>query len=272
MTRSIRRPGAAVNADLRLLSGRNSEVIGMCAATALILQGMMIKTLSLAAAFLASAVSAEAAEQPVVLELFVSQGCSSCPPANALMRDLSAERDDLLILTYGVTYWDYLGWKDTFGNPAFTERQRDYAKAFKSKRVYTPQLVADGMLEGIGSRRGDVGGFIKACKAQNRTGPEISAEVADDMVSVTVKAAAAPEGGADVWLVRYQPGEVSVDVSRGENAGRTYTAVNPVTGIERLGEWTGGTETFSVADDGNGAAVLVQTRGLGPVLGAGRLP
>lgn len=233
---------------------------------------MMFKTLSLSAALLAAACSAEAADKPVVLELFVSQGCSSCPPANALMRDLSAERDDLLILTYGVTYWDYLGWEDTFGDPEFTERQRDYAKAFNAKRVYTPQIVADGTLEGVGSRRGDVGGFIKSRKSGAATGPEITTETAGDAVSVTVKAAAAPKGGADVWLVRYQPGEVSVDVSRGENAGRTYTAVNPVTDIERLGEWTGGTETFSVADDGNGAVVLVQTRGLGPVLGAGRLP
>lgn len=235
---------------------------------------MMIKkslaAFAIAAVFFTAAACSQASaeEQPVVLEMFVSQGCSSCPPANALMRKLDDQkRDDLLILTYGVTYWDYLGWKDTFGDPKFTERQHAYARSFRNKNVYTPQIVADGALEDVGSRERAVNGFITKRNAAHDSAPDIAA----DGEKITIGAGDAPDGGADVMLVRFQPGQISVDVSRGENSGRTYTAVNPVSSIEKLGVWTGAAQSY-IAKLGEGAAaILVQTAGPGEILNAKRL-
>src|SRR5690606_32640834 len=134
------------------------------------------------AAALAGAASASAQVQGPVVELYTSQGCSSCPPADAFLAEL-AERDDLIALSFHVDYWDYIGWKDTFASPANTARQRGYADALRSRRVYTPQMVIDGAAHEIGSNRAGV----LAELARARARPRLSVELAREGGHVTVR-------------------------------------------------------------------------------------
>jgi len=164
---------------------------------------------------------ASANEVPsTVVELFTSQGCSSCPSANEFVGELSDD-EDLLVLTYGVTYWDYLGWKDTFADPAFTKRQRDYGEAFGIGNVYTPQIVLNGSAHSPRYSKTDV-------KTMTLEPGKLSAEfmLSDDAVSFT-----APQ---DLVVVTFKPGWQEVPVNAGENHGRTLRLSNIVTDLTPL--------------------------------------
>ncbi len=209
------------------------------------------------------AMAADAAH-PTVVELFQSQGCSSCPPANANVLAIS-DRPDLLTLSWQVTYWDQLGWKDTFGSPAYTARQWDYAHAFHRSEVATPEVVVNGRADVVGSNRGELEGLIRRAD-RGDGGPSVS--ITGDHVTVS------GEGDhALVLLVRYDPNIIQVPIKRGENGGITLPHKNVVRQVARLGDWDGGSKTFSLpAPDRSGlkTAILVQQGPGGPILAAAR--
>jgi hypothetical protein len=208
--------------------------------------------------------SAHAADpvHPTVVELFQSQGCSSCPPANANVNALS-QRGDVLALSFAVTYWDRLGWKDTFAKPQFTERQWQYARAMREQDVYTPQVVVNGRVAGVGAEPGEIEGLISRAD-RGATGPTVT------ISGGSVEIGPAHGQAADVLLVRYDPRTLEVPVRRGENAGKTLPHKNIVREIVRLGEWNGRAESFSLPanEPGLGSAILVQATGSGPILAA----
>ena len=192
----------------------------------------MKKIILLSAALLIStnihaAEQSEIAQPTSVIELFTSQGCSSCPPANEFAAKL-AKDDDKLVLTYGVTYWDYLGWKDTFGDPEFTARQRDYGKALGTPNIYTPQLVLNGSAHSPRYTRKDV---------ETMSLPESSkAEILVSDGQIVVRSDADVDNR--LVIVSYTPGPQSVKVKRGENGGRMLKLANVVTDVMPT-DWNG---------------------------------
>ena len=217
---------------------------------------------ALAAACAPAAALAADAAHPAVVELFQSQGCSSCPPANANVIALSG-RPDVLALSWQVTYWDRLGWKDTFDDPAYTARQWDYARAFHRGEVATPQVVVNGRADVIGGRPGEIEALMRKVD-RGDGGPRIA--LAGDRVTVSGR------GRAVVIAVRYDPNIVQVPIKRGENEGRTLPHKNVVRAVVRLGDWTGGARSFLLpaARPGLRTAILVQAGPGGPILAAAR--
>jgi hypothetical protein len=219
----------------------------------------------LAAAMLALAAPAFAQPgAPVqVVELFTSQGCSSCPPANAAVAALSA-RPEILALSFGVTYWDQLGWKDTFAQKKFTDRQWEYAKGLKHDNVGTPQVVVNGRLDVVGQRVSEIEGALHSARLAG-DGPAVTLTVSGATV-----VGPAPRRAADVWLVRYDPNTVQVPIRRGENGGKTLPHKNVVRELTRLGDWSGGRRSYAVpaAPAGLKTAILVQSGPGGPILAA----
>jgi hypothetical protein len=214
----------------------------------------------------ASAARAADAAHPTVIELFQSQGCSSCPPANANVMALSG-RPDVLTLSFQVTYWDDLGWKDTFASPQYTARQWDYARGLRHDNVFTPQVVINGRTDVVGVQTGEI---EKAMARADRgdSGPQVN--IADGRVTI---AGAAPARAAQVWLVRYDPNIVQVAIQRGENGGRTLPHKNIVRSLVRLGDWSGPARSFALPPSGSGGlktAILVQEGQGGPILAAAR--
>ncbi|WP_017666646.1 DUF1223 domain-containing protein [Sandarakinorhabdus sp. AAP62] len=224
---------------------------------------MRLALLALAASLAAPALAADAAH-PTVIELFQSQGCSSCPPANANVMAL-ADRPDLLVLSFGVTYWDQLGWKDRFAKPEFTRRQYDYRDGLRHDNVWTPQTIINGRVDVTGVRAAELAQAVKAGD-RGTGGPAVSATTSRIEV-------AAGKGVGDVWLVRYNPNIVQVPIKAGENGGRTLPHRNVVTGLVRLGAWSGSAAGFArpAPVAGLSEAVLVQRPGGGPVLAALKL-
>lgn len=209
---------------------------------------------------------------PVVVELFTSQGCSSCPPADALLRELAA-RDDVLPLALHVDYWDYIGWADSFAIPAHTERQRGYARTAGRDMVFTPQMIVMGQQSVVGARSMKLAELILQ---HMQHPPVISLSIVDGGAGpgVELRPVGAPVAGPlDVLVVRYAPLR-RVEITRGENAGRTLDYANVVEGWERLGQWDGATplrlELEALTGDQR-AAVLVQRAGHGPILAAARV-
>ena len=186
------------------------------------------------AAALSLTAAAQAQERPVLVELFTSQGCSSCPPADALLHEL-AERDNVIALAMHVDYWDYIGWKDSFAQPEFTARQRAYARLGNRKLVYTPQMVINGMDHVVGSNPKDTDAMI-AAHHQLPTEVDLSASRSGDTLSLQAVAVSQSSDDASVYLVRYRP-EATVDIARGENAGRTISYANVVTEMQVLTQW-----------------------------------
>lgn len=213
---------------------------------------------------LAGAARAADARHPLVVELFQSQGCSSCPPANASLIEYS-RRPDILALTFAVDYWDRLGWKDTFARAEYTQRQYDYAHSLGDSGVYTPQAIVNGRAAGVGAEVSEVESMARAAD-RGDGGPSLGLEGSH----LRLGAGTAPAAGADVWLVVYDPRIVEVPVARGENAGRTLAHKNVVRDLVRLGRWTGAAAqlTLPEAPAGLARAVLVQTTGVGPILAA----
>jgi len=212
--------------------------------------------------------AAHAEDRPVVVELFTSQGCSSCPPADALLGELS-RRGDVIALAYHVDYWDNLGWKDPFASRSGTERQRVYARSLGLSGLYTPQMVVDGATDVVGSDRRSV---LAAVSGQ-RQGPAIQLLREDGVLKVGVAAQKGAQAGEAV-LVAYAE-QAETKVQRGENAGRSLTEYSIVRGVYPLGRWTGEATSFSidlstVAGDATAVAVLLQTPGPGRILGAAK--
>ncbi|HZZ34989.1 MAG TPA: DUF1223 domain-containing protein [Caulobacteraceae bacterium] len=204
------------------------------------------------------------AARPVVVELFQSQGCSSCPPANANLNAI-ADRPDVLALSFAVTYWDDLGWKDTFARDAYTARQWDYAHGLHHANVFTPQMVVNGRRDLVGVNAADVDAAVRSAGSPAGAALSVSAG------QVSIAAGPAPASGADVWLVRYDPRVQQVAIKRGENGGRTLPHRNIVRELTRLGAWTGKAASFrlpAAPDPALKTAVLVQTTHGGPILGA----
>jgi hypothetical protein len=206
-----------------------------------------------------------------VVELFTSQGCSSCPPADALLTSL-AESPDVVALAYHVDYWDYVGWKDTLGHASYSDRQRAYAQSWGSSRIYTPQMVVNGAKAVVGSRRHDVH------QAVDQASLPLSVDLVRDggMLKITIPADTSLDD-ATVWLVTYL-GRTEVEIDRGDNAGKSIAYTQVVTGRQVLGMWegkTGATLKLPISEMLNGTdtgiAVIVQQehQGLpGPILGA----
>lgn len=216
---------------------------------------------------------ARAAEPgPVVVELFTSQGCWSCPPADALLGEL-AGRADVIALAYHVDYWDYIGWRDVFGSPAHTERQEAYAAWMNKKMVYTPQMVIGGRIDAIGSNRQQVEAAIVEAR---EAGVSLRLTPSRDGAERVTVAGPVPAGGATVLAVHFLP-QAATEVSRGENAGKTLTEYNIVRDLQPLGRFTGGEVTFDIVEDNpkgeqRACAVLVQDDATGAILGAVLMP
>lgn len=207
--------------------------------------------------------AAGAQTRPVtVVELFTSQGCSSCPPANANLAKLK-DRPGVLALSYSVTYWDRLGWKDTFGRPEFTDRQRAYVSPLGNRSPYTPQMVVNGRADVVGHDLREVDALIA------KAGP-VAPGIRIAPATVEIDAGTAPARAADVWLVRYDPATLPVPVGRGENAGRTLPHAHVVRELARLGTWDGGQARLPLpaGREGLRTAVLVQAPNGGPILAA----
>jgi hypothetical protein len=210
---------------------------------------------------LAGTATAAGPQPSAVVELFTSQGCSSCPPANANLIELSRQ-PGVLVLSFAVTYWDYLGWKDSFGKEEFTDRQRVYEPPLRQRGPYTPQMVVNGRATVVGNDLDEVERLIATTPAP--VGPVVSLTGN----GVEIGAADASPVGADVWLVRYDPKVVEVPVGRGENTGRTLPHTHVVHSLDRLGSWTGAELSLDIVPAAAGlrTAVLVQEPNGGPIL------
>ncbi len=209
-----------------------------------------------------------AADSPVVVELFTSQGCSSCPPADAYLHEL-AKRDDVIALALHVDYWDYIGWKDVFASPQFTARQHAYATASAATMVYTPQMIINGQEQVIGSRPIQV---MAAIEAQRAKSTPIDLSVTRDGGHVEINANANGGGDYVVQLVRYTP-EQTVDVRRGENAGHQFSYAHIVNSWDVIGRWDGiaALNIRATAAGDDPVVVIVQQASNGPIVGAAEL-
>lgn len=216
-----------------------------------------------------SASMASAKDYPVVVELFTSQGCSSCPPADKMLHQLG-QRDNVIALALHVDYWDYIGWKDQFAHAAFTERQKGYARAFDSRSIYTPQMVINGSRDVVGNRGLEVADMVQEYASK---GMIVPLDIARNGSSLTIKAPAQPGmANADVIVVRYTP-EETVSIPRGENAGKSLTYSHIVTEWRIIGDWNGRNALSErVTIEGSApVVVLVQAKDHGPILAAARL-
>ncbi len=210
------------------------------------------------------------AREPVVVELYTAQGCADCPKANDLLIKLS-EEPGVIALTLPVDYWDYLGWKDTFAKPEFTERQRGYMSAMKLRDVYTPQIVIGGAQQVSALKTEEVEAEVKKAQAAHLTHPSIGAV---QRGRVQLGSGRVPRGGAVVWLVRYDPALHEVEVKKGENKGQTIRHGNVVRELVKLGDWKGQPRTVRLPKSANGkwkSLVLIQARTGGRILAARRL-
>jgi hypothetical protein len=208
---------------------------------------------------------ADAADRPVVVELFTSQGCSSCPPANAYLNDLARERHDVLPLAFHVTYWDRLGWKDPFSLPAATDRQARYGSRF-GDGSYTPEIVVDGLNSHVGSYRDEIGSAIDRAKAAATTA---AVKVSRDGNQLLVEVGPG-QGRGRVLLVGFDHYHKTA-IRRGENGGRTFEELNVVRSVRPLADWQGKTLRLTEqTPEGEDAAVLVEASD-GRIVGAARL-
>jgi hypothetical protein len=221
---------------------------------------------------------AGAVKRPVVVELFTSQGCSSCPPADALLAKL-AKRPDVIAMSLPVTYWDMLGWKDTLASDANTRRQKAYAAQMGHGAVYTPQVIVDGVSDVVGSREAQVQAAIDA-NARNGDGDDVPVSLHETKQELQIGIGASQDRGAKtpatVWLFHLR-GQATVAIGGGENDGRTMTYRNVVGDLKAVGQWKG--EALSIElprseMEGlphDAVAVVVQHGGYGHIMGSAML-
>ncbi len=208
----------------------------------------------------------QAAAQPgelSVVELYQSQGCSSCPPANENVAAIS-DRPDILALSFAVTYWDQLGWRDTFAKREYTQRQYDYQRGLELMNVYTPQVIINGRTDLSAVHRNELDAAVARVQRVN-AGP-----LSITNATLTIRQTA-PGPAADVWLVRYDRRVLQVPINAGENNGRTLPHKNIVRELTHLGTWNGAAASFPLlpsADPNFASAVLLQKQNGGPILAA----
>lgn len=213
-----------------------------------------------------------AARPPVIVELFTAQGCSACVKANAHIADL-ADQKDVLPLTFSVDYWDYLGWPDSYARPEFTDRQKAYARRLGPREVYTPQVVVDGRHQVGGNQAGKVDALVKQALRYPVDPPDM---LFTENGKIAVGSSRhAPKGGGEVWLARYDPQKVEVEVRKGDNRGQTIEERNVVRQLVRLGRWRGRATAFKLPaadEDGLETVVLVQQKDGGRIVAALKQP
>jgi hypothetical protein len=226
---------------------------------------MIRGALVLAIAGLAFSASAALARPPVVVELYTAQGCGSCGAASAHVASLANDKG-VLPLTFGVDYWDYLGWKDTFAKPEFADRQHAYDKRFGVAEAFTPMVVVDGHAQAAGVRAEDVDKLVREARRLPSDPPQMSWR--GDHVAVG--GGRRPRGGAEIWLIRYDPREQSIDIKDGDNRGHKVSERNVVVQLARLGDWRGRPQLLRLPpspQDGLKSLVLVQAADGGRILG-----
>lgn len=206
---------------------------------------------------------------PVVVELFTSQGCSSCPPADEFMQVL-AQRDDVIALSVHVDYWDYIGWKDEFADPKHAKRQRAYATLGGRRSVYTPEMIVNGASDVMGAKPMAVATAIEAHKSQARA---VSMTLTRAGSAVSIEAAALQDGlgPMTVQMVRYQPKRIA-KITRGENAGKTIPYVNVAQDWQIIASWDG-LAPLNIDAEAPGAhpvVILIQADTHGPILAAAK--
>lgn len=220
---------------------------------------------------LACPAAALAARPLVVVELFTAQGCASCGEANSYLGKL-AERPGVLALTFPVDYWDYLGWADTFAKPEFAHRQKAYVARLELREPYTPQVVVDGGGQAAGLRTAEVEKLVRDAAAAQRNPPDIRFV---GPRRVDVGSGRVPRGGAEVWLIRYDPRDQDVAVKTGDNRGQTISHKNVVREVKRLGAWRGRPTAYRLgtsAEEGLKSVLIVQAPNGGRVLAVGQPP
>lgn len=224
--------------------------------------------LCLAAAGMAQAQSTS--RSAVVVELFTSQGCASCPPADDFFAEL-AQDPDVIPLALHVDYWDYIGWADKFADPKFTDRQKAYARMAGSRMIYTPQLIVGGLDQVEGNQPAEVEALIRR-HLDAAQGVTLTLERRGDEIVIRAAAQGAFAEPVRVQLVRFRP-EETVTIERGENAGRTVTYRNIVTSWQALGDWTGeGPLALEASAPGRDPAVVIlQKSGPSAILAAARI-
>ncbi len=220
--------------------------------------------------WLASVAGVWAQDRVVVVELYTSQGCSSCPPADALLSEL-AKRDDVIPLALHVDYWDYIGWKDEFGSPSNTRRQKAYAYAAGSRTVYTPQMIVGGVDHIVGYRPMELADVIST-HAKTAYPVNVTLERAGAEVVISADATTEFDKSIMVQVLRYRP-EETVDIRRGENAGHTISYANIVMSLDKVADWDGRAPlNISVPAEGSDPVVaILQYQDMGPVVAAARL-
>jgi hypothetical protein len=234
----------------------------------------------LAGSLAAASPAALAGESPkAVVELFTSQGCSSCPPADRVLTDLARE-PDVIALSLPVDYWDYLGWKDTLASPAFSARQRAYSNARGDRQVFTPQMVVNGKVSCVGSDRAQIGRSIARASAGRERLP-VRIDLAETGPTLTIDVGRGdPPAAGEVWVLPVAKAR-EVAIGRGENRGRSVTYANVVRGMTRAGFWSGAPARFEVplkkarAGEADSYVVLLQegeAEKPGPILGAAKGP
>lgn len=224
------------------------------------------------AACLALGVPAGARAQAVLVELFTSQGCAACPPADAFLREL-ADRPDVVALALHVDYWDYLGWRDVFAMPAFSARQTAYREAAGKRSVYTPEMVVHGISHHAGARRPEI---LQAIAAAAAAAPAAVFALAPmgEVVEVRLRPHGAASPAGVVWVVGYRRETETVRILAGENNGREAMHANVAVDWRRLGDWNGrGEAVWSVAipAEGTGLALIFQLGQVGPVVTATKI-
>jgi hypothetical protein len=231
----------------------------------------MKRLLQGAIAFLMMAWPALSEEMPVVVELFTSQGCSSCPPADEMMHALAA-RDDVIALSLHVDYWDYIGWKDEFADPRNAKRQRGYARTAGRRSVYTPEMIVNGVSDIVGAKPMEVATAIERHKG---TASLVALDLrrVGDTVRISAEVIGEVSKPMRIHLLRYQP-QREARITRGENAGKTIHYVNVTQDWQTLETWDGAKPlTLKAATPGKWpVVVIVQESEFGPILGAARVP
>lgn len=212
----------------------------------------------------------EATRIPVVVELYTSQGCSSCPPADKMLKEISG-RDDVLALALHVDYWDYIGWTDIFGNPRYTQRQKQYARRAGDRTIYTPQFVVGGQDRIVGAQAVPLMDAMRRIAADT-SGVALGARRDGDTLRIAAQASSPLSGPVAVQVVRFTPIE-HIKITRGENAGLSAEYSNVVKDWQLVGEWAGVAPlSLSVPVEGaDPIAVILQVSGQGKILAAGRI-
>jgi hypothetical protein len=220
---------------------------------------------------------AGSAKEPVFLELFTSQGCSSCPPADQILGEIQ-KRDDVVALSFSIDYWDYIGWRDTLASRENTLRQQAYEKVLASHRVYTPQMVVDGVTDVVGNQRKEVLEALER-RANETHGKRLPITITQSGDEVQVRIGTLPGGGrqpATVWLAHTLSSR-TVNIGKGENTGKVITYHNVVRSFAAVGKWSGDPMTLELPVEGDkdeltdGIAVWVQTGTMGPIIGAAQI-